>query len=372
MLIFTNRVIDSAATGPATFSRRFLPDDAALGAASVARAGKGFAVTQVAAPLSDDDVLQRLVPLFAGPRPLLLYLHGNNNTPAACFERCARLEEIYGVEVIGLSWPSEGFTPVGDEPAVSAAAATAADDVGDEDNLASVKEKNRGDSAIQRKIRRYHQAKRNAQDSADALARLLRLLATARLYANAQPISLAAHSLGGHYLQHSLGLPGVTDSLAAQHNIVLLAPCCRSEGHGTWLPRLRPRSRTYVTFNRKDVVLFGAYIADRNELKLGADPGVLVSSPSLRYIDFTGGVVGAGGHGYFVREQGSDMPKWPNRLFGRLFSSNLDLNPNEPPRKVYVQGCRADGLVCSMSNDPQIPWPGQSVFEADAIGLYAP
>jgi len=350
MLIFTNRIIDKAAAGPAAFTRRFNPGAPALGMAEVARDGASFALSSVAADAVDDAVLQRLVAVFGGNRPLLLYVHGNNNTPAACFERCARLQEIYGVEVLGFSWPSEGYLPTGVDPAVQPGQPEAAADDGDERALREVRDDNRLQGGIQRKIARYQQAKVNARGGADALERLLRLLATARLYAHAQPVSLAAHSLGAHHLQHALNLPGAPALTSACHNVVLLAPCCRAQGHAAWVTLMQPRLRTYVCFNRGDTVLYGASIADRGEIKLGAEPDTMTSLPSLRYIDFSGGVVGAWGHRYFVRDAGHDVPKWPKRLFGRLFASGPDLEPGEAPRKVYVQGCRADGTVCWMSN----------------------
>ena len=37
---------------------------------------------------------------------MLLCLHGYNNTPAACFERCDWLESLYGLEVVTFSWSS--------------------------------------------------------------------------------------------------------------------------------------------------------------------------------------------------------------------------------------------------------------------------
>lgn len=346
MLMFTNRIVQQA-QGPAAFTRRFRPATGWLSSAVVQRQGASFSVDQLMADIDDDTAMQSLVPLFGGARPLLLYVHGNNNTPAACFERCARLQEIYDVEVLGFSWPSEGFLSSGDEqPDLP----DAADDAGDENATASVKSHNQGLGPIQRKIMRYQQAKLNAQRGVLALARLLRLLASARLYVNRQPISLAAHSLGAHHLQHTLDVPGAQESLGAQHNVALLAPCCRAEGHAAWLQRIRPRGRTYVTFNQEDWVLYGASLADNGDVKLGADPGALASLPQLRYIDFSRGVVGAGGHGYFVRDAGKSMPKRPKRLFGRLFASESDLQGAEAPRKVYVQGCRADGVVCWMSN----------------------
>ena len=110
MLIFTNRTLGAAADESA-FERSFTPGSPRLAMANVARApgGAGWVVLQGDADVDDGDSLRALLPLFQGSRPVLVYLHGNNNTPAACFERCDRLAALYDVEVIGFSWTSEGF-----------------------------------------------------------------------------------------------------------------------------------------------------------------------------------------------------------------------------------------------------------------------
>jgi len=47
--------------------------------------------------------------MFQGSRPLLVYLHGYNSTPAACFERCDRLQSLYGLEIVRFSWSSKKY-----------------------------------------------------------------------------------------------------------------------------------------------------------------------------------------------------------------------------------------------------------------------
>ena len=349
MLAFTNRAIlpgnDATAFGTA-----FQPNSSVLAAASVQRsAGGGWTLSAISPDIGDDDAVRALVPLFRGNRPVLLYLHGNNNTPATCFDRCARLEEIYGVEVVGFSWPSEGHLASGDErPGLPAV--VAADVIGDDANLAGIVQSNARQGSVQRKILRYHQAKINAQESADALARLTRLLGTARLYANQQKFSIAAHSLGAQLLQY--GLPEMADgaSLGAVSNIVLIAACTRADGHAAWLQKLRPAGQVFVTFNKHDLVLFGAFIADRQQTKLGADPGAKASLPWVRYVSFTNAQVGAGGHRYFIAESGRQVQKHALKLFKRIFRSEPDLRPEEldNPRLVYPLNCDADRLTCYM------------------------
>jgi esterase/lipase superfamily enzyme len=320
----------------------------------VERAPRGanarWAVSQSDDDVDDADSLRALLPLFQGGRPVLVYLHGNNNPPAACFERCARLRDIYDVEVVGFSWASEGHLPDGSELPLLPAGG---DD--DEFGLQGTSAANRTEPAIQRKIRRYHQAKINAQDSVDALARFFRMLGTARLYANVQPFTLAAHSLGAHFLQYALDVSGAGESVATAHNVALLAPCTRASGHRDWLAKLRPKGQTFVTYNKSDSVLFGAYVADGGQFKLGTDPtSERLQSASVRYISFTNAKVGLGGHGYFVLDP---MPKKSLKLFKRIFRSQRDLEPDEYPRQVYPVGCDADGLTCYMAA-PDNPDPG--------------
>jgi hypothetical protein len=348
MLIFTNRVIDNGADESA-FSRRFDPGATTLGFAAASRAGAGhWSLAGVQRQCADDVALAELVTLFQGPKPVLVYLHGNNNTPAACFERCTRLAEIYGVEVLGFSWTSEGFQPSGEDLFGIHAGAPAGDR--DETSLKAVTASNRTEGPIQRRIRRYHQAKTNAQDSIDALARFLRLAATARLYADQRPMTIAAHSLGALLLQYTLDVASATESLGVAHNIALLAACTRAAGHREWLGKMHPKGQVFVTFNQADSVLFGASIADSGQTKLGAEPGgELLASPGVRYVNFRHAAVGFGGHGYFVADAGDNVPKRPRKLFQRIFASGRDLEPGEAQRVVYVGGCDAGLLTCALA-----------------------
>jgi hypothetical protein len=227
-------------------------------------------------------MVQLLVPLFHGGRPVLVYLHGNDNPPAACFERCARLEEIYGLEVIGFSWPSEGFSSSGEDlPNLPAAAGADGGPRGSRRWAPSTPARARAGWA-ETTIRRYRQAKVNAQDSGDALARFLRLTATARLYVNHQPMTIAGHSLGCHFIQYAIESEGAAESLGAVHNIALLAACCRADGHASWVSKLNPKGQLFITYNKGDNVLFGAFIADGHQVKIGTEPGARIISPKVR------------------------------------------------------------------------------------------
>lgn len=343
MLVFTNRDVVAGSDAQA-FQRSFTPGGRRIGCASVARDAAGrWGLSAVDDDVTERDALDRLLPLFDGPRPVLLFVHGNSHTPPHTFARCLQIEAEYNVEVVGFSWPSEGFLCDGSSlPKLAGGDAPV-----EEMELAVVKPATRLGPDAQQMARRYRQAKVNAQDSVDALALFLRMVATARLISNAQPWTLAAHSLGAHLLQYALEISGASESVGTAQNVVLLAPCVRADGHTGWLHQLRPKGRTYVTFNKGDNVLFGACVADGGkQAKLGTDPGAtLMHGPGFRYISFSNAPTGIGGHRYYVDALTSES----RRLFGRLFRSEADLQAGEPDRKVYPVGCDADGSVGYMA-----------------------
>ncbi len=343
MLVFTNRDVQ-AAGGAAAFQRSFTPGARRIGVAAVDRDAAGkWMLSGIDEDVTERDALDLLLPLFGGGKPLLVYLHGNSNTAPQCFGRCVALASEYGMEVVGFSWPSEGFLSDGNPlPGLAAPDAPV-----EEMDLAGVKPATRTDPQGQQLARQYRQARTNAQESVDALAEFLRMVATARLISNVQPFTLAAHSLGAHLLQYALEVPGASESVGTAQNVVLLAPCVRADGHTGWLHQLRPKGRTYVTFNKGDNVLFGALIADGGkQAKLGADPGAtLLRGPGFRYISFSNAQTGIGGHRYFI----DGLTTESRRLFGRLFRSDMDLQAGEPDRKIYPVGCEPDGSVCYMA-----------------------
>lgn len=342
MLIFTNREVDNKPDETA-FTTRYQPAADRLSFAHVDSGDAGaWQVSSLHADASDEDAIVELQALFGGPRPVLVQLHGNNNTPASCFARTLLFQSLFDLEVIGFSWTSEGYLPDG-----SRLVGMAADSSGDGTNLRVVSAGNRTDGPIQDKIQRYHQAKTNAKNSIDALARFFRLVATARLTANTQPFSVAAHSLGCHLLQNTLDVPGANESLGTSHNIALLAACVRAAGHVEWLKKLHPEGQVFVTFNNSDLVLAGALIADNGDVKLGATPGTdLLETPSTRYIDFTGASNDFAQHDYFIRPGMSAKTK---NILTRIFGSEQDIKPGELPRKIYPVGCDERRLTCFMA-----------------------
>jgi esterase/lipase superfamily enzyme len=342
VLAFTNRELEERSDASA-FTTRYQPAAEALGFAQLsAGSGGTWQVGDLHVDATEADAIVALMAVFAGPRPVLVYLHGNNNTPASCFARCALFDSLFDVEVVGFSWPSEGCLPDG-----TLGVGTMFDSSGDPDSLAVVIPQNRTSGGIQDIVRRYHQAQVNAKNSIDALARFLRLVGAARLDADRQPYSLAVHSLGNFFLQNTLAVAGVDESLGEAHNVALLAACADAAGHRQWLAKVACAGQVFVTFNNADTVLAGARIADNGQVKLGAVPGTdLLETPSTRYIDFTGSSTDLLGHNYFVSGRMTGQKK---KVLKRIFSSQRDIQGSEIARKVYPVGCDERQLTCSMA-----------------------
>jgi hypothetical protein len=318
MLVFTNRDVTPGDT-PQAFGNCFEPLGSTLGMAEVVSTGRTLRLARVQPDVGDDDARKALTAVLTGDRPVLLYLHGNANTPLDCFRRCLRLQTLYDVAVIGFSWPSEGLLCSGEEQPRMPAGSRPAGDAG----LAKLVSGRLGQQSLRGIRMRYGQAKQNAWHSTSALERFLRLLGTATLQAQGQPLTVAAHSLGAHLLQHTLGLGSTLAALAPARNIVLLAPCCRANGHGAWLQQLHPQGQVFVTYNLDDTVLLGARFADK-EWKLGSLPGEMLQQPQVRYVDFKGAPTGPWGHSYFVTAR-AKMPVRPGRLFRRIFRGERDM-----------------------------------------------
>jgi len=110
--MFSNQAL---ATGTAAPVPPLLPAAAPprMALASLERALKGRPARWKVAPMNtnvDDPASMRaLLPMLQASRPLLMYLEGCNSTPAACFERCDRLQSLYGLEIVRFSWSSRQY-----------------------------------------------------------------------------------------------------------------------------------------------------------------------------------------------------------------------------------------------------------------------
>ncbi len=351
MLIYTNRLLDAASSDAGALTKTYTPFADTLSSVSVQQGvqGAGWKVSQQQPNLADPTALAQLSDVLSGSKPVLVFVHGNDNPPAACFERCQQLEEQYGVAVIGYSWTSEGYLPNGDDPMEMGAPGPGCD--ADEDALGKITHKEQlKDSWIARTAVHYAHAKVNAQQSTDSLARFLRLVAAARLGTMKQRVSLAVHSLGAHFLHYTVYDHAAQSGLAAMHNVVILAGCTSSAKHTAWVELIQPLQKVYISYIKADSVLFAASIVDK-DAKLGTNPGdERMSGPKYRYIDFEGAAhMKLGAHRYFVADPGKTLSTQAHTLFQRVFNSERDFDAaTESPKLVYPVGCSADGQVCYM------------------------
>lgn len=352
MLVITNRLLDTQFSDERTLTRAYTPFAPTLNLVQVAGPDSSQPAWRVSSPVSevdDKNAMDVLTAYFQGSKPVLVYVHGNNNTPADCFARCKALEDQYNLAVIGYSWTSEGYQPDGSDLAGIDNKKLASD--GDEDSLSDVTRDKLGEGWIQRKARRYAQAKVNAQHSTASLARLFRLVAAARLATMTQPYSVALHSLGCHLLHYAINQDGAAESFAVAQNVALMAGCTGAAKHTAWVGQLNPVRRVYVIYTKADSVLAAATVIDC-DVKLGTNPGdERLAGPKYRYIDFEGAAkMKVGAHRYFVADPGKKLSKEANRLFQRVFSSQEDFSADEMPRVVYPVGCSENGSVCYMGN----------------------
>lgn len=120
MLIFSSCELEGRAAMPA-LEQPFTADAVLLALAARKHLPQtpeeSWKVVQMDCDVDDAQSMNELLPLFQQARPLLLYLNGYNSTPAAFFERCDRLQSVYGLEIVRFSWSSQkhllddGFRP---------------------------------------------------------------------------------------------------------------------------------------------------------------------------------------------------------------------------------------------------------------------
>jgi hypothetical protein len=110
MLVFSNRELEDRAGAPA-FRPKLAAGPARLSLATLERTAQATAghwpVSQIDSDVDDADSMRALLPMFQKSGPLFVYLHGYNSTPVACFERCDRLQSLYGLEIVRFSWSSK-------------------------------------------------------------------------------------------------------------------------------------------------------------------------------------------------------------------------------------------------------------------------
>lgn len=317
MLLFTNCRINSNRPGLEAVTRAFTPGAPDLNLVEVSKVKGRYLVSGVVA--TDALLKEKLAEVFSGPRPVLFFVHGFDNSFTDLYERCQKLERAYGVNAIGFCWPGEGYVDDG----ADVARPIIRNAVSIESGRFLFRLKKGG--FIARIAARYQQAKQNCVDSGAAFERLLSQVAAARLAASIQPFTLAIHSLGNLFLTPAARKSTFRNSLSQASNVILLAACVLHPRHHQWLKHVRPQRKNYVTSAENDSVLAAASATDGQGKMLGELREVTdsVTDGSVRYVKFLESAAAATlAHSYF------DIPevlKESKGFFTRVFTSQPDL-----------------------------------------------
>ena len=112
MLSFSNHRLESR-TGASSLPQVAKAGSSRMAVATLERASQArpayWKVSHMDSDVDDADTMRALLPMLQSQRPLLLYVQGYNSTPAACFERCDRLQALYGLEIFRFSWSSSKY-----------------------------------------------------------------------------------------------------------------------------------------------------------------------------------------------------------------------------------------------------------------------
>jgi len=224
-------------------------------------------------------------------RNCVFFVHGYNNNLQDAVRAAYRIRDLYHVEVILFSWPSNGGGLEENRP--SRPLNYILDRGEDAHGLAS-----------------YLSDKHDAELSKGALDRVFQKLS---MYLNdpklmksgdricEKKITLLCHSMG-NYLLKKLATSSIyhADSLMFD-NIVLCAADVNNAGHEQWVSQLAHRKRLYVTINENDFALKWSRrkMGDRQRARLGHYTKNLVS-PLATYLDFTEAIGVDNSHGYFA------------------------------------------------------------------------
>ncbi|NKI36450.1 alpha/beta hydrolase [Wenzhouxiangella sp. XN79A] len=244
--------------------------------------------------VGSDLVAARLIPkLRESGRNLVLFIHGYNTTIEDALNRARRMEQVYDVEVLVFSWPSNGGGDSALEELHGVASylsdkSDARESVGALDRAlwrmnALLQDLNAGvfDAA------RDH-ARASRPDSRDEERRLLANYL--REHACPFNISLIAHSMGNYLYKKLLTSSSERLSCACTFdNVILKAADTNHHDHAEWVQRIRARKRVYILINQDDSALglSNLKIGEAQKPRLGATIAQQ-NAHNAAYIDLTG------------------------------------------------------------------------------------
>ena len=195
----------------------------------------------------------------------MFFIHGFNQSFARGLETCWQISQVYDVEVILFSWPSNPGGFVTDE---------------------------------------YRRARQAAKASANALDRTLDKLGT---YLVSRPyevmrqcpvsLNLVAHSLGNLILESVVREPIFMENISLFTNLILHQADVDNRLHEYWIDRVDYASRLYITINEEDLALKASDLINPN--RLGNTVKSLNGDRPI-YVDFTDGAGVGGAHNLFL------------------------------------------------------------------------
>jgi esterase/lipase superfamily enzyme len=196
----------------------------------------------------------------------LFFIHGFNTDFEGGLEIGHRIKELYKIEVVVFSWPSNG---------------------GGLSGVAS-----------------YKADQRDAALSVNALDRCFEKLAAYfqkhAATACGQKFSLAMHSMGNYLFKRLLQSSIYQGETLLFDNIILLSADVNNKDHAEWVDRVKHRNHLFITINEDDFALAAARAKDgeQQQARLGHWLKSL-NSRNAFYINFTDAQFIEAAHNYF-------------------------------------------------------------------------
>ena len=196
----------------------------------------------------------------------LVFCHGYNTDFKGALEAAWTIQEIYHLEVVLFSWPSDGEQTS------------------------------------------YRSDKREASQSVYALDRFFEKLDDyLKKYRNrhcGQKISFAMHSMGAYLLEHLLKSSIYEGETLLFDNIIMMSADVNNQDHVNWVDRIKFLNRLFITINEDDFALAFSELkgGDEQEARLGNTVRNL-NSNNATYLNFTDAQFVGNAHNYFSKDE---------------------------------------------------------------------
>lgn len=194
----------------------------------------------------------------------LIFCHGFNTNFASALEAAYRLQEIYKLEVVLFTWPSDG------------------------------------------RLQNYRDDKREAIQSIYAFDRCLEkmngYLSKYKDRNCQRKFSIALHSMGVYIFKHLMKSTIYQGETLLFDNIIFLSADVNSAEHAEWCDRIRFRNRLFITINEDDRALAASSAKGGSEqlTRLGHSIQNLLSA-NATYLNFTDAEHVGNAHNYFSK-----------------------------------------------------------------------